>query len=346
MTSIKKHLTPVLFAVAYAAFMSVSIPKVGAIFLLYGDSHSPVWIAASYGAAITIDTLIGFLTYATTSKKRDPATQVGIWLFVLIFAGYSVYLNWIYDELHLPAATGIWLLPSPLPGWNVEQLTTVLVSAIPLGILAFTLIARLIRAESPSLEALRHEASEASERLALQGEIDAMRLGQRTSWVKSRIAAGKEMLHAVVSSDVVEAVENDQSSPSSQTETVHALYQQSAEQPSIAEQNTDVLAVVFAEEKEQETEQLLPLGSPTELGTVAYSPDTMALDTTVAIIAPNDSHRAIIKATWLRYLAQERAINLKDIALDAQVGYSTVKKWAGSIREEIEQERHIANGHH
>jgi len=34
---IKKHMTPVLFAVAYAAFMGVSIPKVGAMFLLYSE---------------------------------------------------------------------------------------------------------------------------------------------------------------------------------------------------------------------------------------------------------------------------------------------------------------------
>ncbi len=95
---IKKHMTPVLFAVAYAAFMGVSIPKVGAMFLLYSEQRSPVWVAASYGAAITIDALIGFLTYATTSKQRDRGTQLGIWLFVLIFAAYSFYFNWIYDE--------------------------------------------------------------------------------------------------------------------------------------------------------------------------------------------------------------------------------------------------------
>lgn len=50
------------------------------------------------------------------------------------------------------------------------------------------------------------------------------------------------------------------------------------------------------------------------------------------------SYREKIKATWLRYIQEGKPINLTDIAHDTGVGYSTVKKWASSIREEIQQE--------
>lgn len=58
----------------------------------------------------------------------------------------------------------------------------------------------------------------------------------------------------------------------------------------------------------------------------------------VAVALNGYGYREKIKAVWLRYIHEGRAINLKEIAIDAGVGYSTVKKWASSIREEIEQE--------
>lgn len=56
----------------------------------------------------------------------------------------------------------------------------------------------------------------------------------------------------------------------------------------------------------------------------------------MAIIAVgSQGYRDKIKAIWLQHIQEGRAINLKSIALDAGVGYSTVKKWANDIREEI-----------
>jgi len=120
---------------------------------------------------------------------------------VLIFAAYSFYFNWIYDELHLPPASSVWSLPSIIPGWDVQQLTTLLVSAVPLGILGFTLIARLIREEkhTVSLNDLRQAAANVQERAALQQVIDTANVGQGTSWAKRRIQAGRAMLNELVS---------------------------------------------------------------------------------------------------------------------------------------------------
>jgi hypothetical protein len=206
MNWIRSHAAPILFTLAYTAFMSVSIPKIGAIFLLYSGEHSLIWVIASYGAAITIDALIGFLTYSTTSKKRDWYTQLGIWLFVLIFAGYSFYLNWIYDLLHLPPANTVWELPSLIPGWNTQQLTTVLVSAIPLGILAFTLIARLIREEKNvvSLDDLRSQVLEIKERTVLHQQISDATMERNVARAKGWISAGKEVLSGVFSATETE----------------------------------------------------------------------------------------------------------------------------------------------
>jgi hypothetical protein len=150
--------------------------------------------------------LIGFLTYSTTSKKRDWYTQLGIWFFVLIFAGYSFYLNWIYDLLHLPPANTVWELPSLIPGWNTQQLTTVLVSAIPLGILAFTLIARLIREEKNviSLDDLRSQVLEIKERTALHQQMSDTTMQRNVARAKGWISAGKEVLSGVFSATETE----------------------------------------------------------------------------------------------------------------------------------------------
>jgi hypothetical protein len=63
-----------------------------------------------------------------------------------------------------------------------------------------------------------------------------------------------------------------------------------------------------------------------------------AMDTrqSMAIIASgSQGYRDKIKAIWLRHMQEGREIKLADIAHDAEVGYSTVKKWAPSIREEV-----------
>ena len=68
--------------------------------------------------------------------------------------------------------------------------------------------------------------------------------------------------------------------------------------------------------------------------------ETTAMHHSVAIVAVgSQGYRDKIKSTWLRHIQEGREIKLTDIAQDAGVGYSTVKKWASSIREEIEQEK-------
>ena len=60
----------------------------------------------------------------------------------------------------------------------------------------------------------------------------------------------------------------------------------------------------------------------------------------VAIITTgNQGYRDRIKSTWLRHREEGRVIQLTEIAADAGVGYSTVKKYAASIREELEQDQ-------
>ncbi len=93
----------------------------------------------------------------------------------------------------------------------MQQLTTLLVSAVPLGILGFTLIARLIREEKHtlSLEELRVAAAEAKERTTLQQEIDAVSIGRGTARAKRRIQAGKEMFNELISSAQNEGLEGE-----------------------------------------------------------------------------------------------------------------------------------------
>lgn len=85
-----------------------------------------------------------------------------------------------------------------------------------------------------------------------------------------------------------------------------------------------------------------------EHASITHSLDDVAMaDSHVATGEPSDSpsiatsnqgHRERIKATWLQHSQEGRAIQLTEIAADAGVGYSTVKKYAASIRAEIEQE--------
>lgn len=216
--NIKRYIMPIFFTVAFAAFMAVSMPKVGAMFFLYRE-QGIIWPIASYGAAITIDALIGLLTYATLSKQRAWYIQGAIWLFVFVFALYSTFLNWVFDEQHLPPINSVWMLPTSIPGWNVQQLTTLLISSVPFGILGFTLIARLIREEKKpvSLEELRQAAADVQERAAFQQIIDTANVGQGTAWATRRINAGKAMLKEMVARGTL-AEELEQLKPESSAE--------------------------------------------------------------------------------------------------------------------------------
>jgi 5-methylcytosine-specific restriction endonuclease McrA len=73
---------------------------------------------------------------------------------------------------------------------------------------------------------------------------------------------------------------------------------------------------------------------------VAISPERqnmLSVDVEEIRHTRDNGYRDRIKMVWIRFIQEGREINMIKIAEEANVGYSTVKKWAGSIREEIEQ---------
>lgn len=200
--NLKRYWAPALFSLGFAMFLGISIPKVGGVFLIFAPAQNDlIWKIASYGAAFTIDVLVGWLTFATTAKHRRWYIQVTIWLFILSLSLYSIFLNWVYDQLHTPGMTisAVWS-ESMFPGWNLGQLTNLLVSAIPAGILGFALIARLIREESAplSLDELRKLAAESGERVNLEKQLFTASMGKQTARITGLIAAGKEVASSLV----------------------------------------------------------------------------------------------------------------------------------------------------
>lgn len=200
--NLKRYWAPTLFSLGFAMFLGISIPKVGGVFLIFAPAQNDlVWKIASYGAAFTIDVLAGWLVFATTAKHRRRFIQAMIWTFILSLSSYSIFLNWVYDELHTPGMTlsAVWSLPM-FAGWNLGQLTSLLVSAIPAGILGFALIARLIREESQplSLDELRTLAAESVERTDLEKQLFTASMGKQTARITGLIAAGKEVASSLV----------------------------------------------------------------------------------------------------------------------------------------------------
>jgi hypothetical protein len=183
MQYIKANGTKIIFMIAVFSFLGVSIPHVAAIFRMYEpvakDMQDIAWNVCSFAAAAGIDILAGWLTLVMMNKDARGRDKAIIWAFIIALMVFSWYCNWLFDMLNSPHPVNVWsmtVINLPFIGiWTVDQLTPLIVSALPVFIVAYASIAHLVGVKNVapviSLEELKQKAAEAQERAAAQVTI-------------------------------------------------------------------------------------------------------------------------------------------------------------------------------
>ncbi len=177
--------TKVLFWSAFGIFLMVSIPHIAWVFRQY-EPQDPgvagfVWWVLAYGFAIAIDGVIGWLSHIK-SEGTTWKDQGFIWTFIVVLVLMSWYFNWVFSEAHDPSkqVTNVWryVLTNQLwflPSLTVGQLTPVVISALPVFIIAYTFILQKVNAmkvaATKSLADLQAEANEAEARAKAEKRI-------------------------------------------------------------------------------------------------------------------------------------------------------------------------------
>jgi hypothetical protein len=203
-TYIKENGTRIIFMLAVFSFLAVSIPHVAAIFRIYEpqhDGYSWLWWTCSLGAAAGIDILAGWLTLVMMSKEVHKFDRGIIWAFIIALMLFSWYCNWLFDMLNNPIPTNVWgstAIDLPFVGvWTVQQITPLMVSALPVFIIAYASIAHLVGVKKASvvlsLAELKVQAQEASERAAAELTIVTANAKVSDEKIKLRKASAKKL---------------------------------------------------------------------------------------------------------------------------------------------------------
>jgi len=185
--------TKVLFWGAFGIFLMVSIPHVAWVFRQYEPQDQGiagfVWWVLAYGFAIAIDGVIGWLSHIK-SEGTTGADKGFVWGFIVVLVIMSWYFNWVFSMAHDPSkktpdvwsfvlTNQMWFVPSI----TVGQLTPVVISALPVFIIAYTFILGKVNAmkvaAAKSLADLQAEANEAEQRTKAEQRIRAAQKQQK-----------------------------------------------------------------------------------------------------------------------------------------------------------------------
>lgn len=182
--------TRYLFWAAFGVFLAVSIPHIAWVFRQYEPQDTNLlvdgfWWVLAYGFAIAIDAVIAWLSHAGSSgeSKSDKAFT---WGFIGALVVMSWYYNWVFSIAHDPsnpnAGKQVWTFIlidriGIIPQVTVGGFTPVIISALPLFIIAYTFILGKVNAmkmaAAKSVEELEQEAQEAERRAEAQRRIQA-----------------------------------------------------------------------------------------------------------------------------------------------------------------------------
>src|SRR5271165_792733 len=141
-------ITKVIFWIAFAALLATSIPHVAWIYQVFEPGNSTVINLGifqlstvdltTYGIAIGIDVMAAWLTYTITlgGKKGNKS----LWLFISVLVLFSWYCNYIYAQGHNPNFQGnIWDMQLAF-GYTTGDITPILISAVPVLVIAYTVM--------------------------------------------------------------------------------------------------------------------------------------------------------------------------------------------------------------
>ncbi len=193
------------FWLAFAAFLGMSIPHLAYVFRSYepvGDGFDGMWWFVSYGGAVSIDVMIGILSYVASEVQRQRGERhvLGIiWAFVIGLSLVSWYFNWLFAKQNANSMLARIMNQVLVSPWghdvSVATVTPLIVSAIPVFIIAYTYVSDKIITEQPrSATDLEQEADEAERLVKQQTRLDNLRRQQREQRWGGRIGSLKSFM--------------------------------------------------------------------------------------------------------------------------------------------------------
>ena len=202
-----KQVLQVFFWVAFASFLSASIPHVAFFFRAYepqAPGQDVLYWLISYAIAMSIDITI-FLLSVTVAQLQQRAHAPGliasVWVFILALALLSWYINYKYAELFQSALISATPLTVPFVG-TIRDINPLIASCFQVLAIAYTWMSDKIAANQlPKTAAqLQAEAEELEQMAREQARILAAKNQQRAHRFHSFVGLAHEMKQAVVTS--------------------------------------------------------------------------------------------------------------------------------------------------
>lgn len=140
-------ITKGIFWIAFAALLATSIPHVAWVYQAFEPKNSNMlnlWFTTlditnltSTGIAVGIDVMAAWLTYTITFQGKKGNTS--LWLFIGVLVVFSWYCNYLYAMAHNPESIqDVWSIN--LWFTTTGEITPVLISAVPVLVIAYTLV--------------------------------------------------------------------------------------------------------------------------------------------------------------------------------------------------------------
>lgn len=250
----------VFFWIAFAAFLAASIPHVAWFFSVYelhnadGSLDAQYWFV-SYAIAVSIDVttfLLSMTVAGMTKQKKKKSLIFSVWLFILVLAGLSWFINGKY-ALHFQE-NGV-IAPSPVTisffgwgSWHFQDINPIIASCFQVLAVAYTWIAdKIATGEAPkTAQQLLDEANELEQKAIAKERIAAVKRETAINGAAGLFDTGIAIFdHA--KSRMKKQGNDTESEAVSEVESI-------GENTSIPERKTERITGPLAEESEEENE--------------------------------------------------------------------------------------------
>lgn len=250
------------FWIAFAAFLSASIPHVAYFFRAYEPmdaARDMLWWIVSYGIAISIDVTIFLLsmTVAGLQRQRKAAGLIiSVWVFIIGLAALSWFINYKYAEHFINSGmvspTSVTL---PMLG-TIADVNPIIASMFQVLAIAYTWISDKIAAdEKPKSAAeLKAEADELEQALQEKQRIAALKRGGKVIALTGMFDAGKTLVnHIRAASENAAGTQQENAGINAEDDTTFASADALEDETSFA---TEDVTVKPASAQERNTDKL------------------------------------------------------------------------------------------
>ncbi len=199
-------ITRIAFWLAFAAFLSASIPHIAYFFRSFdpvGGPEDQYWWTVAYAIAVGIDVTDFLLSMNVARLYRNKASWRVLcnrWLFIIGITSFSWFVNWEYNvqfSTTMLARVASVVLFGIL---RVGDLNPVLASMFQVLSIAYTSMAESLTEKTveKTAEELEAEAEEKERKAKAQARIDTTKNQSTASWLKGKIGVLREVKNEVI----------------------------------------------------------------------------------------------------------------------------------------------------